>query len=164
CLYQSSDGRLWVGTRGGLCLLEQKENNRLSFRGYTTANGLQNIWIQSITEDKGNNLWIGAQSGGAMKMPLSGFTSYFEMDQLGNGLINQLFSDPKGNVYAVAQSVDGSTPVFARFDGQQFVREKPNLPPKTQLTWGWNQLILKDKAGDWWIPTAQGIYRFSGMN
>jgi streptogramin lyase len=43
------------------------------------------------------------------------------------------------------------------------VREKPNLPPKTQLTWGWNQLILKDQAGDWWIPTAQGIYRFSGM-
>ena len=165
CLYQSSNGRFWVGTRGGLCLLvEPKENNDLSFRGYTTANGLQNIWIQSITEDRGNNLWIGAQSGGAMKMPLGGFTSYFETDELGNGLINQLFSDPKGNTYAVTQSVDGLAPVIVRFDGNHFVREKPNLPPKTQLTWGWNQLILRDHTGDWWIPTAQGIYRFSRLD
>src|SRR5262245_11039306 len=139
CLYKSSDGRLWVGTRGGICLLvEPKENNGFSFRGYTTANGLQNIWIQSITEDRGNNLWIGAQSGGAIKMPLAGFTSYFETDALGSGFINQLFSDPKGNVHAVSQSADGLEPVFARFDGHHFVREKPNLPPKTQLTWGWN--------------------------
>jgi len=162
-LYQSSDGRLWIGTRGGLYLLVQPEdNNGLSFRGYTTANGLRHIRILSITEDRDNNLWLGAESGGAMKMPLSGFTSYFETDGLGNGRISQLFSDHEDKVYVVATKTENSALVIGRFDGHGFVREHPNLPPKTELGWGWNNLIVQDQKGDWWIPTAQGIYRFSG--
>jgi ligand-binding sensor domain-containing protein/signal transduction histidine kinase len=162
-LFQSSDGRLWVGTRGGLnVLVDPKNNSGLSFRGYTTAQGLRNVKIWDITEDRDHNLWLGAESGGAMKIPRSGFTSYFETDGLGNGRISQLFSGHDGRLYVVADGVGDSVPFILRFDGHGFVREKPNLPPKTGLTWGWNNLILQDQKGDWWIPTAQGLYRFSG--
>ena len=162
-LLQTSDGRLWVGTRGGLnFLVEPKDNNGLSFRGFTNAQGLRNIRIWDIFEDRDHNLWLGAESGGAMKIPHAGFTSYFETDGLGNGRISQLFSDHDDNVYAVANAIENLSPFIARFDGNGFVREKPNLPPKTELTWGWNNLIVQDQKGDWWIPTAQGIYRFSG--
>lgn len=91
-LYQSSDGRIWVGTRGGLNLLvDPTKNSHLSFVGYTPANGLRNIKIQTIIEDRDHNLWLGAESGGAMKIPLVGFTSYFESDGLGNARISQIF-------------------------------------------------------------------------
>jgi signal transduction histidine kinase len=29
------------------------------------------------------------------------------------------------------------------------------------LGWGWNQSILRDHEGDWWIPTERGIFRFA---
>jgi len=162
-LCQSADGRLWVGTRGGLnVLVDAKSNSGLSFRSYTTAQGLRNVKIWDITEDRDRNLWLGAESGGAMKIPHSGFTSYFETDGLGNGRISQLFSDREGKVYVVADGVENLVPIFTRFDGHGFVREKPDLPPKTELTWGWNNLTLQDQMGDWWIPTAKGLYRFSG--
>lgn len=162
-LCQSSDGRLWVGTRGGLNLLvDPKSNNGFSFRGYTTAQGLRNVKIWDITEDRDHNLWLGAESGGAMKIPHAGFTSYFEADGLGNGRISQLFSDRQGGFYVVADGAENLVPVIARFDGHGFIRESPNLPPKTELTWGWNNLIVQDRKGDWWIPTARGLYRFTG--
>src|SRR5262249_21385037 len=31
----------------------------------------------------------------------------------------------------------------------------------TYFGWGWNQLTLQDHAGDWWIPTGQGLCRFA---
>jgi len=162
-LYQSSDGRIWVGTRGGLNLLvEPKDNNGSSFLSYTTAHGLRNIKIWDITGDSDGNLWLGAESGGVMKIPQVGFTSYFETDGLGNGRISQIFSDREGNVYFLANAYDSLVPVLGRFNGHGFVKETPNLPFNTQTTWGWNQLILQDHLGDWWIPTDNGIFRFSG--
>jgi ligand-binding sensor domain-containing protein/signal transduction histidine kinase len=162
-LFQSSDGRIWVGTRGGLnYLVEPKSNNGLSFRGYTTTQGLRNSRILDIAEDRDRNLWLAGESGGAMKITHAGFTSYFESDGLGSSRISQLFSDRNDNVYVLADGLTNLIPVIVRFDGHGFVREQPNLPPKTEFTWGWNHLIVHDRAGDWWIPTAQGLYRFSG--
>jgi ligand-binding sensor domain-containing protein len=160
---QSSDGRIWVGTRGGLnVLVDPGDNKGFSFRGYTTAQGLRNVKIWDITEDRDHNLWLGAESGGAMKIPHAGFTSYFESDGLGNGRISQLFAGHDGKLHVVADGVANGVPVIARFDGHGFVRAFPNLPAGTELTWGWNNLILQDQKDDWWIPTAKGIYRFSG--
>ncbi len=162
-VFQASDGRIWVGTRGGLnYLVEPKNNNGLSFRGYKTEQGLLNVDILDITEDRDHNLWLGAESGGAMKIAHAGFTSYFESDGLGNGHISQVFSDLDGSVYVLADGFFNLIPVFMRFDGHGFVKAQPNLPPKVELTWGWNHLVVHDHAGDWWVPTAHGLYRFSG--
>jgi ligand-binding sensor domain-containing protein/two-component sensor histidine kinase len=162
-LFQSSDGRIWVGTRGGLnYLVEPTTNKGLSFRGYTTLQGLRNPRILAIAEDSDHNLWLGAESGGAMKITHAGFTSYFETDGLGCGRISQLFADRDGSVYVLADGLTNLVPVIARFDGHGFIQEQPNLPPNTELTWGWNYLIVQDHIGDWWIPTARGLFRFSG--
>ena len=74
----------------------------------------------------------------------------------------KFFSGHDKSVHVLSNTPRDLAPVVVRFDGQHFVNEAPNLPPGTQLTWGWNQLILQDREGDWWIPTAKGIYRFTG--
>ncbi|MBI3651581.1 MAG: hypothetical protein HY231_11245 [Acidobacteria bacterium] len=162
-LFQSADGNIWIGTRSGLNLLvEPKTNNGLSFQSYTTANGLRNTNIWDIAEDRDGNLWLGAESGGVMRIPPVGFTSFFETDGLGSDRISQLFSDHQGNVFVLVSRFDSLAPVIGRFVEHRFVKETLNLPPKTQTTWGWHQLILQDQKGDWWIPTVKGIFRFSG--
>jgi ligand-binding sensor domain-containing protein/signal transduction histidine kinase len=160
-LFQSSDGRIWVGTWAGLHLfVEPKTNDGLSFVTYTPANGLRGLIVQTIIEDGDENLWLAAEGGGAMKIPLIGFTSYFESDGLGNGRIIQIFSDDDHNVYVIADSAESQLSVM-RFDGRGFKKLTPNLPSHSKFTWGWNQLILQDHEGDWWIPTERGLYRFS---
>jgi signal transduction histidine kinase/ligand-binding sensor domain-containing protein len=163
CLFESSDRRIWVGTRSGLhVLVDPNRNGGKSFVGYSTANGLRNLKLQAITEDRDHNLWIGAEGGGAMKIPLVGFTSYFETDGLGNGRISQIFTDRDQNLHFLCNPPQPGPPVIMRFDGHGFIREKPNLPSKAQMTWGWNQLITQDREGDWWIPMENGIYQFTG--
>ena len=62
CMYQDSDGYLWIGTQDGLncfdgynfTVFRNRENDSLS---------LSDSFILSITEDSSGNLWIGARNG-----------------------------------------------------------------------------------------------------
>ena len=62
CIYQDSDGYLWIGTQDGLnCfdgynfkVFRNRENDSLS---------LSDSFILSITEDTSGNLWIGSRNG-----------------------------------------------------------------------------------------------------
>lgn len=163
-IFESSDGRIWVGTRGGLNLLnEPRANSGRSFIGYTPENGLQHVRITTIMEDTDRNLWLGAESGGAVKMPLVGFTSYFGADGLGTARITQILSGPNNEPYFLTTRSGSLTPpIINRFDGRSMVNETPPSLENSTLSWGWNDLIAyDDKAGEWWIGTASGVYRYS---
>jgi len=160
-MLQTSDGKFWVGTGLGLNLMEQTaENGTPAFRSYTRAQGLRNINVTCLTEDRDGYLWIGSESGGALKFARSGFTSYDESDGLGNHRIVAVFGDHAGNLYALSNTENNAT-LINRFDGRRFL-PAPHLAIDAHLTWGWYQMILQDKGGDWWVPTDKGLYRFSG--
>ena len=162
-VFQSSDGRLWIGTRGGVGYLVDRDiTASRAFNTYTTANGLPNFRIESFCEDRDGNIWIGGENGGAFKIPLNGFLSFLENDGFGSGRVGQVFEDRSGSVYALAFESTRLEPLILRYDSGRFVRETPPMPPGTQMTWGWNQLIAQDRALDWWIPTSKDLLRFSG--
>ncbi len=58
--FEDSKGNFWVGTRGGLNLMN-RENN--TFTSYTELDGLPNGMINSILEDNEGNLWLGTNKG-----------------------------------------------------------------------------------------------------
>ncbi len=59
CIYEASDGVLWVGTSGnGVFYL-----NNNTWKGLTVKNGLPNDNIQAITEDGDGNIVIGTEYG-----------------------------------------------------------------------------------------------------
>ncbi len=162
-IFESSDGRIWVGTRGGLNLLtEPNLNSGRSFIGYTPENGLQHVRITTIMEDTDNNLWLGAESGGAVKMPLVGFTSYFGADGLGTARISQILSGPSNEPYILTTRSGSLTPpIINRFDGRSMVNETPPSLESSTLSWGWNNLVAYDNSsGEWWIGTANGLFRY----
>jgi ligand-binding sensor domain-containing protein/signal transduction histidine kinase len=165
-LLESSTGKLWVGTAGGLSeLLPEPLEKSRALKRYTMANGLGGPEINSIAEDRNDNLWIG--SDGAMKITQSNFTTFTAADGLtpvgsapSSVRISSIFQDRSGALYVTTG--DGRKPFLSRLEGEQFKSILPNLPTRVaSLGWGTHQIALQDRAGDWWIATANGLVRLA---
>ncbi|WP_172335858.1 two-component regulator propeller domain-containing protein [Mucilaginibacter sp. SG564] len=56
----ASDHSLWVGTNGGLCVLNTKTGR---FTTYSEKEGLANAYVKAILEDKSHMLWVSTDRG-----------------------------------------------------------------------------------------------------
>ena len=165
-LFQSSDGKLWVGTDGGLSEFTaptpaEAARGGQHFRNYTTLNGLSSRYVRALAEDRDANLWIGTDSGGAMKLVRSGFTTYTEADGLAAEGIDAILEDRAGELCMISS---GTRHFINRFGGRRFNFIWPDFPNEiTNFGWGYNQVTFQDHTGEWWIPTAQGLCRFPAV-
>lgn len=159
-LFQASDGRFWIGLDNALCeLVTHSNSERTEFRTYTTAQGLSHNKISGVAEDRDGNLWIASDGGGAMKLARSGFTTYNQADGLESVEIASVFENAAGELYTISHSPVGR--IINRFDGKRFSSVRPDVPRQiTSFGWGWYQVTFQDHAGEWWVATNKGIYRF----
>jgi signal transduction histidine kinase/ligand-binding sensor domain-containing protein len=148
-VYSTSDGKIWLTARGkGLIEFDGRE-----FHLYTKENGLSDERVYSLLEDSFGNLWIGS-AWGAMRLVRGGFITFRPTDGLADEAAINMLQDSAGTVYAVNAGWK-----INRFDGRRFVSVTPNLP-KAAGSWRFH-LVLPDKAGDWWVGTRHGLYKFS---
>jgi len=154
-----SDGRIWIGTAAGLSEFIPSTGNAADrFRTYTTVQGLSGEEIESLGEDSDGNLWIGTESSGAMKLARDGFATYSEADGLMDTRIASIIEDALGQLCVISSR---SNKLFMhRFDGTKFAAIRPNLRRDIKRSWGWNQIAFQDSAAEWWVDTAEGLYRF----
>lgn len=155
-LVESTAGKLWAATIGGLSeFVPGQGPNGGRFRSYTQANGLSGNNLWALAEDREGNLWLGSESAGAMKIARNGFTTYTTLDGLANERISSLFEDRSGRLCAATGLLINC------FDGRRFDVIRPNYGREIKHTgWGWNQTILQDHTGEWWLPTGVGVFRF----
>jgi PAS domain S-box-containing protein len=158
-LLQTANGKLLVSSNGlaELDLTVAAESRTLLH--YAKATGLSDS-IQAFAEDRAGNLWIGTTSEGAMKWARNGFTSYSEVDGLSGSRIAAIFENQAGELCVIAG--DPISP-FNRFDGKSFSLTGVKQPLGEGHSWGWYQAGFQDHAGDWWIPTADGLYRYAAL-
>jgi ligand-binding sensor domain-containing protein len=151
-IFQSTDGRIWVGTAGGL-----SEFGGEGFRSYRASQGL-GATINAMTEDSSGNLWIGTDLGGALRISRNGFISYKADEGLRHPWITSIFEDRAGHLYAIS----GGELTINQFDGRRFRSVRLNVPePVVQSGMGRPILAIQDHIGEWWAPTAEGLYRFA---
>ncbi len=156
-LLESSDGRFWAGGFGGLGEYVPAADQ---FESYTTAQGLSDQNVYSLAEDPEGNLWVGTETAGAMKIARGGFTSYTQADGLGNARMASIFVDQAGELCAWNSSPGGKWSLDC-FNGKRFTTICPKYPNTIHyFGWGWNQTGFQDHAGEWWVPTGQGLCRF----
>jgi ligand-binding sensor domain-containing protein/two-component sensor histidine kinase len=158
-ILQSSDGKLWVGIDGGLSeflpTAPTANEKQRKFRMLTTAQGLSSNRIEALAEDHDGNLWIGSANNGAMKLARSGFTTFGKSE--GVSSVKSIIEDRAQELCLVMQD---SELYIACFDGQRFNATRPAYPRNIYGGWGWSQSGLQDRAGEWWLPTGEGLYRF----
>ena len=158
-LFQSSTGQLWVGLITALVEFVPQVSRDDSRSRYDVSDlGLSKLFVQTLAEDRDGNLWIGTDNG-ALKLARNGFTTYTQADGLGESRISSLFESRAGEL-GVMTILPSRQPI-SWFEGKRFSALRPKLPPGlTDFGWGWNQLTLQDQAGEWWLPTGQGLVRY----
>jgi signal transduction histidine kinase/DNA-binding response OmpR family regulator len=84
-IYRDSKNRMWLGTSGGGFSLAVGGNpfKKLTFRNYTTKDGMPNDYVLSCAEDSQGNLWIATENGLSKFNPEKGvFRNYDSYDGL----------------------------------------------------------------------------------
>ncbi|MBK6370681.1 MAG: histidine kinase [Flavobacteriales bacterium] len=144
-LLMDDRGRLWIGTKFGINLLE---NGRM--RVFTIHQGLpnDNIWC-SFQDDEGN-LWFGTDGAGALKYAGDRFVTYTVKDGLCSNLIMAVVADTHGDLWL--GTYDNG---ICRMDGMAMVNTLDGLPNNTV----WCGLL--DRSGDLWFGTSAGLVRLT---
>jgi ligand-binding sensor domain-containing protein/signal transduction histidine kinase len=151
-LFQSSEGTLWVGTTTGLSKFDAGSGK---FTSFTTTNGLSDAEVWALTEDRDGSLWLGTANGGVMKLVQNGFLTYDVNDGLANAHVISIFEDRTGAIRVITS--DSGKKFINAFDGKRF----SSLWPQSFRAggWGWNQTTFQDHTGEWWLDSADGVYR-----
>jgi ligand-binding sensor domain-containing protein/two-component sensor histidine kinase len=176
-LFETSDRRFWVATARGLAeFLRTGAEQGPRFRTYSERSGLSYNDITAVNEDLGGNLWLGTNTAGAMKLTRNGFSTYGVQDSIRS--VNAIFEDRAGNVcFRGSVLGDARTSVFEGakldllspqqpvlhsrlgcFNGQRFDWFQPAAV--TYMGWVHEQVTLQARNGNWWVGTAEGLYRF----
>lgn len=160
-LAMASDGTLWVGTTRGITRLRLDAGDPAVFQSLTRTQGLSDRAIIALAEDQAGNIWAGTESAGAMRIDRLGFTTYREQDGLPTDRVFSVFEDQAGDLLAVTAGA-GNKPEHSVgiFDGARFHSAAPKVFADTP-SWGWNQILLQSRSGEWWAATKRGLCRFA---
>ncbi len=159
-LLETSDGRILAAGDFGLLALEAEAiGGKLRGRRYGRTEGLGSDLPTGIFEDREGNLWAGSSDGGVTKILRHGFVLFGQ--EAGLSRPGVAFLADLAGVGLVA----GRSGYLSSFEGEQFHQVRLNLPASmfadaTRLGWAWGQSMLRDREGDWWISTDEGIFRF----
>ena len=155
-IVQSADGAVWVGSNGGLFhFVPGQDRDDYRIRVYSTSEGIDEVW--AIAEDRQHNLWLGRSAVGVAKLWQRGLTRFDAADGL--PWANSINATRNGDVIAVG-GLNANSWCLCRFDGVKFVASR--FPGQdVSPGWGWSQMVLQDRTGDWWIGTGSGLFRFT---
>lgn len=163
-MFQSSDGEVWAATPDGLIRwVTDADGKNYRFRRFSELEGLSTHEVLSIAEDQAGNLWLATVMGVA-KIPRSGLTLFGKADGL--AWSTTPFQTMSGDFIVAGSSVD-RTLALNRFDGEKFIPIQLRLPESvtvTGRTWGWDQTVVEDHTGDYWIATRGGVVRFDKVS
>lgn len=101
CICTSPDGSIWIGTGGTGVIHCRLTGQKLTYRQFSTQQGLSNNYIHSIASDLKGGIWIGTESG----------LSHLKANEENSERVRtyQLSQDFRGNIFSDNSAVLLST-------------------------------------------------------
>ena len=152
-LVAGEHGGVWSGSHEGLIEFDPDAG---VYRTITRKQGLATDRASPLLIDRAGDLWSAGLGGGMQRLAAEGFSSFGSADGLEAPLIRSIWRRRTGELVAV-----GAPDLLQRYDGQRFIATHPAFPSRLPYSWGWFQVDMEDRHGNWWIPTARGVVRFS---
>ena len=157
CVFESSQGEIWLGTEDGLYRFEDSAFTEVLIVPPVHSNR-NTFCVFSIMEDRGGKLWFATVEGVFL---YDGNTfEPFIVSEEGPGYLSSrhnteyILEDADGNMWFGSRVNDG---IF-RYDGKSMVQMK--LESLNGHTWAWP--VLQDRQGNIWLSNWGGTYRYDG--
>jgi ligand-binding sensor domain-containing protein len=147
-------GQVWAATFQGLA--RQLPSGR--WQAVELDPNVRGFPMNILAIDALGNLWAGTDSGGAIRISGSGFSSFSESEGLGVRKVWAVFEDRQGNLMVVTKDEDRY--FLNRFDGYRFHPVRLNAPSGIAFGWSWSQIAVHSRTGDWWLATGDGLLRY----
>jgi ligand-binding sensor domain-containing protein/signal transduction histidine kinase len=145
---QTTDGSLWIGTKGGLLRFD---GARFSIYNRESALAALERGVNCLLTSRDGSLWIGTEGGGLIRFRNRHFESYPTTEGSTNQFVRAIYEDHKGKIWVGADQglfqVNGLT--IIRVDGR-------NGTPRIFV-----RAIVEDKRGHVWIGGTR-LFEFSG--
>ena len=162
-LHRAAGGELLVATSFGIAVSLPGAVSDPRFTPLGPRQGLSLVKAIAVSEDRSGNIWVGADGSGAFKLAQSGFTTFTAKDGLPDPYCVSFLLDRQGRLYGSTHTINNET-ILSRLDAPPFQATRVNVPRRIAgRGWGVAQLTLQDHLGDWWVPTGQGLLRYSGV-
>jgi signal transduction histidine kinase len=143
-LHEDREGRLWIGTGGGLY---SRAAGKIVNHG--AKNNILSSVIYAICEDAQGAIWVGT-AGGLGRWTGGDFTAFSSECHAPHGSVDSLLADEEGNLW-IGTPREG---IFRYRDGKFFAyTQKEGLPGNEIFE------LLDDGAGSLWMSTDEGIFR-----
>jgi len=160
CVYKDRKGNIWFGTESkGVCRYDGK-----SFTWFTEK-GLGSAAVRSIFEDKDGNFWFGHSGFGLFRYDGKNLANFTKENGPGNADFVNALKDKTVSVLAINDDEDGNMWIGTydtglwRYDGQKTTGYtiKDGLPGNAFFA------IYKDKKGELWFGSGEGVFKFNGQ-
>ena len=150
-ILKDHQGVLWIGTSGGLNILNESTNNFRKYQLNQGSNANETLEVLAIYEDSRNNLWIGTNGGVFELSPQRKIINHWDKSssQLTNNRVNAICEDKNGIIWL------GSQRGIVLFDQKNNTFKHllfENTVAKNIATAGINRLKTT-KDGKMWIGT-----------
>lgn len=153
CLLNDNKGKLWIGTKMGLCSFDLRTHQ------YTVISQSEKYSINVLAQDKSGTLWIGTDSDGLISYQsrLNVFQTYLSLDYPedvpSKYMVLSLMADSNGNIW-IGTINNG----LIQFDTQKkkIYNYFPIPENAGSLSNSTVSAILEDIQGNYWIGMHRG--------
>lgn len=156
--FPTRDGSVWFGTENGIVQLTGGGLHR-----YGEENGLGSP-IRIVTEDREGNLWLGGRGSGLTRLEPAGLQTFTSREGFRARGVSAIVEDRAGRLCVSGTTADGAR-WFGAFSGDRFTSFMPRGTANVAYWgWGWRNTILQDRAGEWWLATGSGLFRYPAVD
>lgn len=145
---QTSDGFLWVGTRGGLARFDGTQ-----FLCYNSQNtpALKNSSITALCAARDGALWIGTDGGGLLRLKGGIFSEFCKTNGMAGDAVQVIYESRDGTLWV------GTTTGMSHLQRGSF----HNYSVRDGLLSDVVRCIYEDRDGYLWIATGKGLNRLA---
>jgi signal transduction histidine kinase/ligand-binding sensor domain-containing protein len=144
-LHELDNGEIAIGTSDGLMTIDRK--------GLHVLVSAPSHDVEWMVPDGDTGFWLSTRSSGVLLAARNGFHAVGSHP----GEVRRLFLDEASRVYAVGRNWTTS-----RIDPGGVVSVRPDLPASLEKS-PWENVVLRDRLGSWWMATGQGVLRFPAV-
>lgn len=153
-IYQDSKGTIWVGTVGRLFRYDPEQEKFLR----VNVMNLNGSWVYDIYEDQKHNLWVGTYNNGLFKKDAgtNKWRHYNIHSERNRRTSEKIICIQPASASALWLGTDGGGLYLFNKETSKSVSYKDKYGLNADIVYG----ILKDKGGDLWLSTNNGLFAF----